>query len=288
MRRLLALGLVIAAALAAAGPTSGAAAPLHGVSFELHSDGFLIQGWSAPGSERMRLLLDRHGAVAYYYAPVRVGAGTVRARFGRLGSLDLRFVPGRGEGPLGCGGSEGWQRGRFVGSLVFRGENDFANVDASRAPGWFETSPQRGCRSDRRSQPATAAASRIAPIAETGVELEGGTGGGRSGRYFYFFTENRAGGVRAAFNAFRFEHREGMLIERGAQVYGGAKSFEWDLGTGTATAEPPAPFAGRAVYRRGAPGRPARWTGSLRVPILGGRPMRLTGAAFGARLGRGT
>ena len=47
-----------------------------------------------------------------------------------------------------------------------------------------------------------------------------------------------------------------------------------------------APFSGRAFLRRGPDGR-SSWTGSLTVPILGGRPMRLTGSVFETHFGPG-
>jgi hypothetical protein len=79
-----------------------------------------------------------------------------------------------------------------------------------------------------------------------------------------------------------------MRIERGAQIYGGAAGFQWDLGAGTALLEPPAPFEGRALYKRGAHGK-GSWTGSLRVPVLGApRPMRLAGPTFTASFGADT
>jgi hypothetical protein len=285
MRRALVLVLVILAALAAAGPTAGASKPRHALEFEIHADGFLIQGRSEFGSGRVRLLLDRRGEVAYYFVPARIGAGTVRARFGRLGSLSLRFTPDRGEGAVGCGGGEGWQRGNFRGTIVFHGEHNYAHVDAHRARGWFQTAPADECAPGRRRDGAsTATASRAGEVAETGVILEGATAYAPPARYFWVLTENREGGVRTSFNALRDERREGMLIVRGAQVRGGASTFDWNLVAGTARLEPPAPFTGRAFFRR-EPGGGSRWWGSLRVPILGAKPMRITGAAFHARLG---
>jgi hypothetical protein len=292
MRRAFVLVLVILVALAVAGPTAGASPPQRGIQFELHADGFLLQANSNLGSGRLRLLLARHGSVAYYAVAARIGAGTVRARFGHLGSLDLRFTPDRGEGAVGCGVGEGRQQGTFKGAIVFHGEHHYAHVDAARARGWFQTYPHQGCsrggggRSGEGGESVTGAAtaSRAAAVAETGVKLEGTTAYTLPARYFYVFTENRPGGVRTAVNAFRTERRDRMQIARGAQVYGGASSLEWDLVAGTARLEPPAPFTGRAFFRR-EPGGPAHWWGSLRVPILGGRPMRLTGAVFDARLG---
>jgi hypothetical protein len=287
MRRALVLLLVILAALVAAGPTAGASGPKRGMYLEFHSDGFYVQVKSELGSGRMRLFLYRHGEVAYYFVPARIGAGTVKARFGHLGSIDLKFTPGRRKDAHGCGGGEGegWQRGIFRGTFVFHGEHDYANIKRDRDHGYFQTHPVGDCVGSGRSDGARpATASRATHVAETGVLLEGVAGSRQANRFFYFFTENRPAGVQVLFNAFLDEQREGMLIQRGVQNYGGAAAFDWNLGAETASAEPPAPFTGRAFFRRGADGR-SSWRGSLRAPILGGKPMRLTGAAFDTHLG---
>ena len=282
MRRALVLFLVVLAALAAVAPTAGAAAPRRALTFELHADGFRIEGRSALGSGRVRLMLDRGGEVAYYNARARLGAGTVKARFGRLGSLDFKFVPARSEAPLGCGDEYGRQRGTFTGSLIFHGEHHYADVDVGKAKGWFETHPLRRCGHAAHGSVATPG--RAAPIAETGASLEAWSSYQLPFRFFGAFTENGEKGVRVAFNALLAEHREGMQIDRGVQLYAGARSFVWDLGAGTATIEPPTPFTGRAFFRR-EPGGGSRWWGSLRAPILGRRPMRVTGADFETTLG---
>ncbi len=281
MRRTSVIASVLVAALSVAALGAGAAGPRRGFLFYLHADGFAIEGRGGLGRHGIRLLLDRHGEVAYYYVGAKVGPGTVTARFGRLGALDLRFTPGRGEGPLGCARGEGWQRGSFRGTIGFHGEHHYAHVDAHRAQGWFRTRPRSDCADRARSKPTTSGttAARPGPIAETGAQLDGSTGSRFPARFFYFFSSDGERGVRAVFNAFRAESREGMKIERGAQAIGGARTFEWNLGAGTARVEPPAPFSGRAVYRRGAGGR-SSWTGSVQVPILGSRPIRLTGPAF--------
>src|SRR6185437_15676822 len=134
------------------------------------------------------------------------------------------------------------------------------------------------CAEGSRSRPARsrATASGAAPIAETGVQLDGQTGSGFPSRFFYFFSGDGGRGMQVDSSAFRAEHREGMKIERGAQVRGGARAFEWNLVAGTARVEPPAPFSGRAFYRIG-PGGRSSWTGSLQAPVLGGAPIQLTG-----------
>ena len=113
MRRALVIASLLMAALAVAAPSAGAPRARHGFVFYLHADGFVIEGRGATGSNGIRLVLDRHGEVAAYHVGAKVGAGTVAARFGRLGAVDLRFTPARGEGPLGCGDPEGWQWGHF-------------------------------------------------------------------------------------------------------------------------------------------------------------------------------
>lgn len=306
MRRALTLLSVVLAALAVAAAPAGAAQPRHGLGFELHADGFWVTAKSPLGSDRVRLMLDRNGEVAYYWAPARVGADSVRVRFGKLGALAFHFTPDHREGPLGCGGRhDGSQQGTFRGALVFHGENDYADVDAHRARGWMQTRPTE-CGSGRRTtggegevrratarraltgSGTVARASRAAPVAETGAFIEATTANVLPADVFYSYLDHGPKGVRVVFGALREERREGMRIERGAQIYGGAAGFQWNLGTGTALLEPPAPFEGRAAYKRESHGK-ASWTGSLRVPVLGApRPMRLAGSTFTARLGADT
>jgi hypothetical protein len=293
MRRALTLLSVLLAALAVAAPNASAAAPKHGLYFNLHAKGFWINAKSAVGSNRLRLLLDRHGEVAYYYVDAEVGEDSVRASFGGLGEVDFHFQPLAREGKLGCGHAEGgWQEGVFHGSLVFRGEHDYARVDSHRARGWMKTLP-RHCGGGSGGREATgeveilgASARASSAIAETGARLEALAGPHLPSTLFNAYLENRPAGIRTVFNGLREERRGDMFVMRGAQVYGGASAFAWDLGAGTAVVAPPAPFTGRAFFKREGSG--GSWTGSLRVPILGGPPLRLTGADFVAHLGADT
>jgi hypothetical protein len=83
------------------------------------------------------------------------------------------------------------------------------------------------------------------------------------------------------------EEREGMSVARGVQLTAGSGAFRWDLEKGTATLRPPAPFTGWATFSRRGKGRPGTWKGSLGMPILGGDPVRLAGAAFRAAIHKG-
>ncbi|HWH21605.1 MAG TPA: hypothetical protein VN671_13805, partial [Solirubrobacterales bacterium] len=242
MRRALALFSVVLAALAVAAAPAAAAPPRHGLGFELHAGGFWVTARSPLGSERVRLMLDRHGEVAYYWAPARIGADWVRVRFGRLGTLAFHFTPDRSEGPLGCGGRhDGSQQGTFRGTLVFHGENDYADVDAHRARGYMQTRPTE-CSGGRRATggegevrgatarvnakwPAaapiaaraiagrgTAARAAAAPVAETGAYIEATTANVLPADVFYSYLDQGPKGVRVVFGALREERREGMRI----------------------------------------------------------------------------
>jgi hypothetical protein len=315
MRRALALFSLVLAVLAVAAATAGAARPRHELGFELHADGFSVTGRSPLGGERVRLTLDRHGEVAYYWARAEIGADSVRVRFGRLGALAFHFTPDKDEGPLGCAGHYyGAQRGTFRGTLVFHGEHRYADIHATRARGYMESRPHpsqcgNGSRSSRGEGEVRRATTRAEaglaarptarrdgagserpfltitpPIAETGAVLEATTANALPANVFYSFLDHGPHGLRVVLGGLREEKREGMRIERGVQIYGGNAGFQWNLGTGTALLEPPAPFEGRAVYKREGHGK-ASWTGSLRIPVLGApRPLRLTGSAFTAHL----
>ena len=285
MRRALVLILLALATFVAAASPAGAAKPRHEAFFELHADGFLVQVESRLGSDTVRLLLDRHGEVAYYFVHGQVDGESVRARFGGLGSVDVRFVPGRGEGRLGCAKQEeGWQQGSFVGSIVFHGEHDYADIDAHRARGGLRTYPSK-CGADKGSKAVAARADAGSGVPETGAVLWATTGASFPALVFECYTESGTEGNRVFFSGLREEKRGGMEVIRGVQVRGGAATFQWDLGTGTATVEPPGPITGRAFYRREGHGK-ASWRGDLSFPVLGAtRPMRLTGAALTAHLG---
>src|SRR5215218_809414 len=76
--------------------------------------------------------------------------GVVRARFGSLGRVALRFRP---RGPLsrrdpqsGCeGGPRTTQHGSFVGHLSFRGEGDYFHVSSAKGKAQIARSPRLRC-----------------------------------------------------------------------------------------------------------------------------------------------
>src|SRR4051794_37904012 len=76
--------------------------------------------------------------------------GVVRARFGSLGRVCLRFRPdwrGRRDDPQGgCeGGDETAEYGSFAGRLSFRGEGSYFHVSSPRGKAYLARSPRLRC-----------------------------------------------------------------------------------------------------------------------------------------------
>jgi hypothetical protein len=280
MRRALVLAGVFVVSLLAAGPVG--AAPSRDIKFELHEDGFLVTVKSEVGEEeKLVLSLWRHGEIAYYEVPAEITEDRVKARFGQLGELDYTFIPGERVGPCAE-----FAVGTYEGTFDFTGENEYVKFEVDRTRGTFLGLPTKGCKEPLRRRAKAAAAPSEPRAAEDEATLEAHTGHLLPIRFLLAF-ELDGKRPRAFFNALQAERTEGMLVERGAQMIGGPGAFRWNLKAGTAHIHPPAPFTGSATFERRSGGRSV-WRGSLRAPLLGGEPFRLTGGDFQAQLIKGS
>lgn len=286
------LPLVLAALFLLIGMGSSAAAagepPILKPEFELRADGFLVTVKAEASSEKVVLTLYRHGQIAYYTTAAQITEDSVRARFGRFGELDYTFMPASGKRPK-CKGTAGTEEGTFEGTFDFTGENDFVSFEADHADGTFEQAPAEGCKKPaarvlaRRNTAKGGAGGK----GEDEVTLSAVAGNERRGDYLLAFTLPTKKGTRLFINGFQVEEREGMLIERGAQVAARPGALRWDRATGIAILDPPAPFRGSAELRQRLHGD-SIWRGSLRIPVLGARPARLTGSRFKASIHTGS
>jgi hypothetical protein len=266
------------AALVVLGPAAYAAeAPLR-VNFELHEDGFLVTVKSEASEEKIALSLYRHGEVAYYETDAEFTDDTVKARFGRFGELDYAFTPARGGRCAELGG------GTFEGTFAFTGENEYVKFEADRASATVLGPGSQRCKGGRRvavgSRADTEASEEEASLlvhSQRPLPV-------RSMLVFEIEEKHRR---RVLISAFKSEKVEGMLIARGAQAVAPRRDFTWNLKAGTAHIAPPAPFTGSATFER-RPGAKPRWSGSLRAPLLGGRPFPLVGGDFQAQLIEGS
>lgn len=273
----------LAAPLVLSPVASAAEAPIRDVKFELHEGGFLVAVKSEIAEEKVVLTLYRHSEVAMYETSAEFTDTTVKARFGQLGELDYAFTPASRSGSC-----SGLADGTYEGTFTFTGENEYVKFDADRAHGTFLGSPRKGCKEARRapaSRPAGSEAKRGAVDDEASLLAHSSLP--LPARSLVVFESVVKGRPRVFFSAFEEEKAEGMLIARGAQAAGSRRDFTWNLKAGTARIDPPAPFTGSATFKRRPGGHPV-WRGSLRAPMLGGQPFRLTGGDFQAQLIKGS
>jgi hypothetical protein len=218
--------------------------------------------------------------------------GVVRARFGSLGRVALRFRPDgrirkRSTSPECEGGPTVTEYGSFVGRLSFRGKGNYLDVSSTGGEGTLARSPRLRCEKgqetealpkslrkyvaptpvfpDRQSIALLYASSRAHGryVGLTAVHLEGSPPG----------ADVQLGIV---------ENEHGMAIGHGVFVNGSAGTLLTSLpGThpATATLTLPLPFSGRASYSEASDA----WTGRL-VVKLAGMTLPLTGPGFHVHL----
>jgi hypothetical protein len=274
---LLATGLWPAAASAVDGDGEITfAVPLqaaHGLSVKLEAD-----------DDEVELTVRKRAEEAVYIGHGEVSRDGFSANFGEFGEFTLAYEPIRTletHGPnRHCEGEpKTTTEGYFRGTLHFRGERGYVDVEATRAKGTLVLVPPWRChygsarasrareREKRRRVATLVAASRGNPVSFVAF-------GSREEREKPF----------AAFYATSQEVRDGVGIVRLTwAVVGGHAGFVFDNPGGTAFVDPPAPFAGSAGYLR-RPNARDRWAGNLTAPLLGLGRVHLTGPGFDARM----
>jgi hypothetical protein len=287
-RRVLLLIASIAVGLLSFASSVGAASgrTLLQAKFALQEGGFAVAVETEANEEQVVLTLYRRGQIAIYKAPATFTEDSLQARFGRFGELDYKFT----EDPTSTD-CRGLGKGTFNGTFTFTGENDFVHFEADRARGTLFATGSPGCKEgpDPRVpsphfRPGAAAPGRARAVEEVTLSALSRK---LPIRFLLVFTTEYKGRPQVFFNAFREEKLEGMAIARGVQIVAGLGTFRWDLDAGTARLDPPAPFLGSAVLRPRASGPPS-WSGSLRVPVLGGKPIRLAGPGMVGELEAGS
>lgn len=246
----------------------------HGLSVKLEAD-----------DDEIELKVSKRGQQAVYFAPGEVTPEGIAVKFGGFGEFVVGYQPFRTleeHGPnRHCEGEPiTTTEGFFRGTMRFRGEDGYFNIEASRAKGTLVRQPEWKCDYGRagasRARGRAAGKERATLVASSrhdwiqfaaiGARLED------ERPFTYFFVSSQ-------------EVTEGVGISR--VTYAGARSadFTFDTRRGTATVDPPAPFAGSAHYVR-RPDGPDRWSGSLTAPLLGLGRIRLAGPDFRAAMVR--
>jgi hypothetical protein len=318
--------LLLAGALAMAlsGPAGAASKPASRQSPPLveeqistqGTNGFLV-GINVHDRHKLTLTATKitHGLSiesATYEVPIRISPGSdeIKASFGSLGHIDMRFVVDSAKefapDPDCTGGKTVQEVGHWVGTLVFRGEEGFTRIRSDRAPGTVLTAPPLRCH-----QGKTPSLKQIERELEAiGEEAEGEEESGESSeaeeeaQTLELLVSARHG--RVGLIAFREaagkghkrssttdlivagKRRRGRIEETGSildifapgSYLRPAKSLE---PTAEAVLKAPDPFSGSATFRT-PPKGPTFWNGDLKVALPGFGTVRLTGKATRAVL----
>lgn len=245
------------------------------------SNGYTITVWAF--SERkfrhgqVLVLVGRKGRFVSYLAPARVTDTRIDANLGSLGDIDVTFQPSGRTGFVHptCEprNRTRYEKGNYVGRIEFLGEEGYTRASAERVPFTYHPAIDLGCFysvTDAEFGPDLPGA-QLSALARKGGQLVG-----------VLVNQNRPGApVRVT--AAIVEQRGPVSIHREVDTTYGAQSFDFAPDLSSAAFDPPAPFSGSGLYRRGA--KPAnRWTGDLAVDFPGHSNVPLTGARFRAKL----
>jgi hypothetical protein len=275
-----ALGALVAL-LVAAGPASAESLPVP-PGFRLSaSHGYTLRalalGNSHTGKGAILIFVANRTSSVFYATRAVVTETSIEADLGSVGRIDVDFVfSGTARKERGaCGGkSVSFDSGRWEGVIDFHGEQGYSDAQVKSARGEGKLALSVLC-------------------AETvGPDGIGGNSPGalltahlRSHPKVEFEAMKNSPSRPARFTASIAERRGTMEISRTAAAVAGPGAFAFDIPSGTATVEPPAPFAGVGKLRRSPAGQ-SNWQGDLTVDFPGHRDVALTGAGTRASLVR--
>jgi hypothetical protein len=255
------------------------------------------------------------GASYVLRIPPRRGSDDIVAGLGRLGRIDVRFVPGkvrREKPPRGCrGGDTVIERGRFVGTIAFHGEGGFTEAHGHAAEGLITRTPALTCRAtkppeDPKKLRRELEAREHAKESEKGEESEaeeegevlsvGLTARARGGRVTLQATKvalrEKGGKSFALTNIFvTGGRRRGRIKESSfaGYLFGKGSTFlvpNRKRPASEGVLKPPAPFSGTATFRRHPAAAPT-WTGDLKIDLPGFGGVRLAGPGTHAAMCEG-
>jgi hypothetical protein len=243
--------------------------------------------------ETVTLELRREGQEVIYETRGEVTEAGLKARFGRLGQIDVAFTPtvtlDSTEPSEECTGEPRTLReGLFTGAIEFSGERGYVQLEGAPVAGSMSVLPAWHCPEDQISP--LGKFSRLLGRASTDAERERETASlsAASRRCACFFAagvHHRHSGGRSIFYGVKAERTEGMKIFRVTSVLARAAAFDFDHEAGTAILRPPSPLSGEARFER-RPHAEDLWRSTIRVPLLGVAPLRTDGPGFRAGLHR--
>ncbi|HVV91339.1 MAG TPA: hypothetical protein VHB53_12660 [Solirubrobacterales bacterium] len=231
------------------------------------------------------------------------GSTEIRARLGRLGRIDMRFLPEKikevpPSGSACKGGKIVEEEGAWVGLLAFHGERGFTRIRVHSALGTVTKVPPLRCR--REKPPNLKKLKRELEALEeqgAGAEEESGAEAEEQPQAFELVATARhhrvaLAAARAVLGEGRKRSSISSLVAAGSRRRGRIEETGSVLDilapgfylrpansrepTAETTVKPPAPFSGSATYRT-PPKGPPTWTGDLKVELPGFGVVRLAG-----------
>lgn len=260
-------------------PEAGAAAYAPG-GFRLEaSNGYSIHALAFDGDPRgghdaLLLAVTRNGSGATYFVRrgVQVTETTISADLGRLGSIDLDFMPGGRPqversacSPHPIEVDSGFYEGRFD----FEGEEGYTEAHRTRARGEIRLRASLICGGGRDE-----GVGGHAPGARLRLQRRW------SSAHLEFEATKNSSTRPSRFRASIKESRQGLTIVREVKAESGSGAFEFKVPSQSALLKPPSPFSGWARFQ-GGKGRAGRLRGRLLVDFPGRTGVSLRGARGG-------
>ena len=236
------------------------------------SHGYEVRVFASPSSDgtgSIAVFASKARSVAIYRFPATVTAKIVEADLGSLGRISVKAVPADRKPAVlrSCDGEERRKvtAVRYEGAIDFHGEEGFTNVEATSGPFDYRTFREFAC-AEEGGRPA----GKSLPGARLGVHRLP-----ESNELMLGATQLRPGAATEVWVQID-EGPEGFETTRATEVRAGPDALRFDPQLRSATLSLPAPFAGHATYRRGAP-PVRRWIGNLTVDLPGNSDYPLTG-----------
>jgi hypothetical protein len=253
------------------------------------SNGYAISLSGDGGFGLVTLAVQGHHATIQYFAKGTAGKGRIKARFGSLGRVALRFHPHgkarlRKDSERNCrGGDSRVQPGVFVGKLEFEGEQGYTAIHASRIKGAVTHTKRQICKnseSEEGGEEGFPSSPDVTFLSAIDDESES------SFNAFKFESNSKPGLSATSFSATLIEEfpQFGLSVFRSIQATT-RDSNAFDVATShgrvdEATVTPPGPFSGSATYRRAVAKKSETWVGSLAGDFPGLGTVNLAGPEF--------